>query len=273
VSSLVDPILPPSASAPGTDADTGLLPKPRDVVDSVQLLGTRVDLFPSADAVIERLAADPVDQHRHLCYVNAHSLNLAFRDIPYRQALGRADFVLNDGIGVQLAARMQSKRFPENLNGSDFTMRLLALAAERGWRVFLYGGRPGVADSAREQLMEEVPGLDIVGACDGYTADQASDVVASVRAADADLLIVALGQPNQELWLDQHLSETGCHLGVGVGAFLDFAAGLMPRAPQWMNRIGAEWLFRLVHEPRRLWSRYVVGNPTFLWRAWRTRRA
>jgi exopolysaccharide biosynthesis WecB/TagA/CpsF family protein len=236
----------------------------------MRVLNTWVDAM-SGQEVLAALSERPTDRARHLCYVNAHSLNLAYRDEAYQGALSRAHLVLNDGIGLELAARMRGRGFPENLNGSDFTLRLLSLAAEKGWRVYLYGGQPGVAATARERLCETIDGLKIVGVRDGYSELTEQEIVAGIRFARADLVIVALGQPQQELWLDRNLSATGCHLGVGVGAFLDFVSGRVVRAPRWMNRLGIEWLFRLVQEPGRLWRRYIVGNPLFLWRAWRLR--
>jgi len=238
----------------------------------LSVLGTSVDVL-LGDQVLSVLCTGPRHRPRHLCYVNAHSLNLAYGDDAYKTALARAHLVLNDGVGLDLAARMRGVRFPENLNGSDFTIRLLRLAAEQGWRVYLYGGRPGVAEGARERLCEEIAGLEIVGACDGYGDDSPAQIAARIREAEAEVLIVALGQPQQELWLDEHLASTGCHLGLGVGAFLDFMSGQVVRAPGWMNRLGVEWVFRLVQEPGRLWRRYIVGNPVFLWRAWRMRTA
>ena len=236
----------------------------------IRVLNTWVDVM-SCQEVLGAISTGSYGRTRHLCYVNAHSLNLAFRDDRYRAALRSADLVLNDGIGLDLAARMRGRRFPENLNGSDFTLRLLELAADKGWRVYLYGGQPGVAATVRERLSQTIEHLQVVGICDGYSPRSAEEIVEDIRAARADVVIVGLGQPLQELWLDAHLAGTGCHLGVGVGAFLDFISGRVARAPRWMNRFGIEWLFRLAHEPGRLWRRYIVGNPLFLWRAWRLR--
>lgn len=236
----------------------------------MRVLNTWVDVI-SGQEVLGAVSSGPRNRPRHLCYVNAHSLNLAFDHEEYRDALSRAALVLNDGIGLDLAARMRGRRFPENLNGSDFTVRLLELAADQGWRVYLYGGEAGVATTARDRLCETIDGLDIAGVCDGYCSRTEAEIVADIKASRADLVIVALGQPRQELWLDAHLAATGCHLGVGVGAFLDFVSGRVVRAPGWMNRLGIEWIFRLAQEPGRLWRRYVVGNPLFLWRAWRLR--
>jgi exopolysaccharide biosynthesis WecB/TagA/CpsF family protein len=236
----------------------------------LNVLRTSVDMA-SGDEVLSALRTAPSLRPRHLCYVNAHSLNLAYRDNEYHGVLSRADLVLNDGIGLQIAARMQGKRFSENLNGSDFTLRLLHLSAHEGWSVYLYGGQPGVAEAARDRLCASIDGLNIVGACHGYMREPDEAIARRIRRAGADVVIVALGQPAQELWLDNHLASTGCHLGLGVGAFLDFVSGRVVRAPGWMNRFGIEWMFRLVNEPGRLWRRYIVGNPVFLWRAWSLR--
>jgi len=236
----------------------------------IRVLNTWVDVM-SCEEVLGTLSTGSYGRACHLCYVNAHSLNLAFRDDRFGAALRSADLVLNDGIGLDLAAWMRGRRFPENLNGSDFTLRLLRLAADKGWRVYLYGGQPAVAATVRDRLSQTIEHLQVVGVCDGYTHKSNEEIVEDIRAARADVVIVALGQPRQELWLDAHLADTGCRLGVGVGAFLDFVSGRVPRAPHWMNRLGVEWLFRLTHEPGRLWRRYIVGNPLFLWRAWRLR--
>ena len=165
---------------------------------------------------------------------------------------------------------MRGLNFPDDLNGSDFTLRVLALAAKRDWGVFLYGGEGDVAQRAAEALHQRVPGVRIVGVQDGFSGER--DAVARrVRDSGADVVIVALGNPLQELWLNEWLPETGCRLGVGVGAFLDFVSGRVPRAPAWMHAIGLEWVYRLYREPRRLARRYVLGNPLFLYRAWRMR--
>jgi exopolysaccharide biosynthesis WecB/TagA/CpsF family protein len=240
--------------------------------ERIAVLGVNVDKL-TRDQVLSRLASWEDERPRMLAYVNAHTLNLAAREEDLREVLNRSDLVMNDGIGLSLAARMRGERFPENLNGSDFTVRLLQFGAERGWRVFLLGGEPGVAEAAAARLRERIAGLEIVDTCHGYTGESDELLVQRIRDARATLLIVAFGSPLQELWLARNLAASEARLGVGVGAFLDFSAGRVRRAPRWMNALGLEWCFRLSQEPRRLWRRYVVGNPVFLLRAWRDRRA
>ena len=224
----------------------------------------------SGAEILRRLEERPTNEPQQITYVNAHSMNLAQRNPEFRAALSRSAVVLNDGIGIGIAARMRGVRFPENLNGSDFTLRIISLASAHGWRVFLYGSHPGVAEAARTRLIAIEPRLQVAGVCDGYT-NRPERVLELIRNCGADLVVVALGQPAQEIWLAQNLNASGCHLGVGVGAFLDFTSGRIKRAPTWMSRAGIEWVFRLTLEPTRLWRRYVIGSPLFLWRAWRLR--
>ncbi len=237
----------------------------RPCVPTIRILGVPLAGIGPKVALtqIERLCAEATPAL--IAYANAHTLNLAARDPFYREVLRGAALILNDGAGVSLAARMHGRRFPANLNGSDFTPLLLGLAARKGWRVYFLGGRPGVAGEAARRLEQRIPGLVVAGTQHGFFLQEETEaVLARIRGAHADLLIVGMGNPFQELWLARHLPSTGARLGVGVGAFLDFAAGAVPRAPGWMNRCGVEWLFRLYQEPRRMWRRYVVGIPAFL---------
>ena len=250
--------------APNKDART---------IPAVPILGVSVCKLRGDQALraVDRLAADGSCQM--LAYVNAHTLNLAVHDQDLRGALNRSALVMNDGLGVSLAARMRGERFPENLNGSDFTVQLLKLSAARGWGVFLLGGEPGVAETAADHLRERIEHLRIVGTCHGFTGERDDLLARRVKDAGTEMLVVAFGSPRQETWIDHNLKATGALIGVGVGAFLDFSAGKVVRAPRWMNVLGIEWCFRLLQEPRRLWRRYIVGNPVFLLRAWRDRNS
>lgn len=205
-------------------------------------------------------------------HANAHTLNLAAADSSFKEVLGRADLILNDGKGVMLASRLLGDMFPADLNGNFFSPLLLQRAAERGWSVFFFGARPGVVERGAEAITARFPGLNVAGVQHGYLAPGEEDGLnARIRASGADVVLVGLGNPLQERWLDRNLEHTGARLGIGVGAFFDFQAGKMRRAPPWMNRVGLEWLYRLCREPRRMWKRYVLGNPLFLMRLLRSR--
>ncbi|MEA2476149.1 MAG: hypothetical protein QOC87_348 [Actinomycetota bacterium] len=234
-------------------------------VECIDVLGVPVArlTLAEAQAAVVRLHDAPGPA---LCaYVNAHSVNLAHRDEAYRAVLRSADLVLGDGAGIAIAARVQGDRLPANLNGSDFNPVILQEAASRGWPVFLLGARPGVAERAADALRGRIGALDIVGVHDGYFEDDHA-IVGGIKASGASVVMVAMGNPRQELWLRDHLAATGVRLGVGVGAFFDFSAGHVRRAPTWMNRMGIEWIYRLTQEPARMWRRYILGNPVFLWR-------
>jgi exopolysaccharide biosynthesis WecB/TagA/CpsF family protein len=241
---------------------------------SIEILGIPIACIDAPEALmeIERLQERP--SPALVAYVNAHSINLATQNPSYRDILVGADLNLNDGSGVALAARIHGRRFKENLNGSDFNGDILRLASRLGWSVYLLGAAGGVAERAARRLRSQIEDLNIVGTHPGYWHESAAnDVVAAIRASGADLVMVAMGNPRQEEWLAAHLESTGARVGVGVGAFFDFTAGTVPRAPAWMNRFGVEWMWRLAQEPRRLWRRYIVGNPLFLVRVVKSRVA
>ncbi|WP_411028166.1 sugar transferase [Shimia sp. FJ5] len=173
-----------------------------------------------------------------------------------------------DGIGVELAARMQGEQIAENLNGTDFTPRLLRQAAEWGLSVFLLGGKPGTARAASARLCLDIPGLQVAGTRDGYgDVARPLDVIEEINASGADIVLVAMGVPRQELWIDAHRQLIDAPLVLGVGALFDFLAGNVRRAPHWLRKRRMEWVWRLAMEPRRMAKRYLVGNATFLMRA------
>ncbi|MCP3801117.1 WecB/TagA/CpsF family glycosyltransferase [Allokutzneria sp. A3M-2-11 16] len=237
----------------------------RTDIPTVPILGVRVAKLTEQAALdeVKRLFEGP--SAAVVVYANAHSMNVACANTAYRRVLEDAALVLNDGSGLAIAARLQGDVFPANLNGTDFTPKILREAADRGAAVYLLGGEPGIGETAAEKLTAAIPGLKIAGTQHGFSPDVEA-VVGRIRASGAEVLIVAMGNPAQELWLDRYLTATGARLGVAVGAFLDFTAGKVERAPTWMRRAGVEWLYRLAQEPRRLFQRYVVGNPLFLGR-------
>ncbi|RJQ78017.1 glycosyltransferase [Pseudonocardiaceae bacterium YIM PH 21723] len=236
-------------------------------VPVLNVLGVDVAKLDRAGALEQAGRLLDADGAALLAYVNAHSLNLAYTDERYRTVLRDADLVLNDGSGLSLAAKAQQTTFPENLNGTDFSPAILELAAERGLSVYLLGGRPGIAQEAGDRLSARISGLKVAGSRDGFfTAGESAAVAEDIKASGAAVLLVGMGNPRQELWLAEHLAATGVRLGVAVGAFLDFSAGNVPRAPQWMRGAGIEWIYRLGREPRRLARRYLVGNPLFVYR-------
>lgn len=197
-------------------------------------------------------------------FLNAHNANVACSDPDFADVL--SDFlILPDGIGVDLAGRLlYGEPFPANLNGTDFIPALLD-TIDTPLKVGLLGARRRNADAAAEALSALAPQHSFVVIHDGYfTKQQDSMVLSRIGAVRPDILLVAMGVPRQEYWIHHHLTGRHCTMPIAVGALLDFLSGAVPRAPRWMRRLRLEWLFRMLIEPRRLWRRYVVGNPLFL---------
>ena len=205
---------------------------------------------------------------RTAAFVNAHCLNVAARDPIYRWALARADYLLPDGAGMQLAARMRGARFVANLNGTDLFTPLCRAAAERGLSIYFLGSAEGVARGAADKAQELAPGLAIAGARNGYFAGQEEDeVIADINATGARIVLVAMGVPKQDIWIARNRHRLDADLVLGVGAQFDFWSGRVPRAPAFMREAGLEWLMRLVVEPKRMARRYLVGNFEFMFGA------
>jgi alpha-1,3-mannosyltransferase len=201
-----------------------------------------------------------------IAFANAHTLNVAAESAEFRRAL-QASLVFNDGVGVDIASRLlYGSPFPENLNGTDFGPNYLRATRHR-YRIFLLGAKPGTAERAARRLASMCPQHEFVGCRHGHFDDgQIPELIDRIRQSKADVLLVAMGNPKQELFIEKHLAATGCSLGIGVGALFDFLAGNVPRAAPWVKRWRLEWGYRLAQEPRRLARRYLVGIPAFLTR-------
>lgn len=236
-------------------------------LSSRMISGVSVSSGPPDDCV--RAIGDRVQQGGgvRLAYVNTFTAYLLGKNAGY-QAVLRDFLLLNDGIGLDLVSLIKyGQRFGFNLNGTDFTPYYLKTTRHRH-RIYLLGGRPGIAVRAGAALRGIAPQHDYVGERHGYFGEaENAKVVADIRASGADVVIVALGNPQQEIWIADNLDQTGARLGIGVGALFDFLAEAVPRAPMWVRRIKLEWLYRLSLEPKRLWKRYMVFTPAIIMQA------
>jgi len=211
---------------------------------------------------------------RSLYFVNAHCFNVARTDEEFRSILNRADYVFPDGSGVRLACRMLGEELSANLNGTDLLPRLCEMAVADDIALYLLGAKPEIAERMKANLEARYPGLRIVGTQHGYfdRETESDAVVESINASGADVVLVAFGVPMQEKWVHANREALAAPLVLGVGGLLDFYSGNIKRAPAWVRALGLEWVFRLLMEPRRMWRRYIVGNPLFVYRVWRWRR-
>jgi N-acetylglucosaminyldiphosphoundecaprenol N-acetyl-beta-D-mannosaminyltransferase len=207
---------------------------------------------------------------RQMAFVNPDCLNIAWGHAEYRRALRDAERVLPDGIGIHIGCRMRGQMLRENVNGTDLFPLLCEAAANTGHSLYLLGARPGIAAAAAEQMQQRFPALKIAGTRAGYfaAADEPA-VIDAINASGADILLVAFGAPRQDLWIAANRARLEVGIAFGVGGLLDFYSGRIRRAPLWLRELGLEWVYRLLQEPGRMWRRYVIGNPLFLFRVWR----
>ena len=189
-------------------------------------------------------------------------------DAEFRRIYRSASLALCDSTPVLWASYFLGLPLPERVAGSDLVPRLCALAAQKGWRLFLLGGDPGVAEAATARLHSIHPQMKPVGFYSppfGFEKDQSEmdKSVRTVAAHDPEIILVALGAPKQEKWAIGAMPHLGAKVYLGVGASLDFIAGTRSRAPRWMRVSGLEWFYRFIQEPGRLWRRYFIKDPLF----------
>jgi len=233
---------------------------------SIDVLGVRVD-DATYDLVLEQVDAFVARGSPHqIVTLNPEMLVCAHDDVAFRQVLNGGDLNVADGVGVMLAARVLGHRLSQRVTGSDGIYRLAAHCAGRGYRLYLLGGEPGVAEQAAGRLAAAYPGLQIAGTYAGSPRPKdEDDVVARVRAAAPHLLLVAYGVPAEEQWIARNRRRLGVPVMIGVGGAFDFVAGVTRRAPAWMRRAGLEWLHRLLHWRRQLALLRFVGLVLARW--------
>jgi N-acetylglucosaminyldiphosphoundecaprenol N-acetyl-beta-D-mannosaminyltransferase len=206
--------------------------------------------------------------HQYVCVTGVHGIMESQRDPRLRDAHNRSGLTTPDGMPLVWAGRAAGARHMERVYGPDLMLSLCDLARARGFSSFFYGGRPGVANRLARRLQGLYPGLRVAGTysppfCEPSAAED-EGIVRLINETKPDVVWVGLGTPKQELWMAAHTARLDASVLIGVGAAFDIHAGLSPQAPGWMQRSGLEWAFRLAHEPRRLWRRYLYNNPRFL---------
>jgi N-acetylglucosaminyldiphosphoundecaprenol N-acetyl-beta-D-mannosaminyltransferase len=208
------------------------------------------------------------DERHRVMYVNAHVVNQSRAMPALATALESADLVYCDGYGVRLAARTLDLPVPHRMTGADWVWGLAALCETENKSLYLLGADPTLARSAADRLRRWYPRLRIAGSHHGYAgldSPQNERVIEDINAADPDIVLVGMGTPKQELWIDRYADRVDADVLWTVGALFDYIAGRVPRAPRWLADNGLEWIFRLAIEPHRMWRRYLLGNPAFLW--------
>ena len=205
-----------------------------------------------------------------MCTVNPEFIMTAQQDAEFKRILNHSALNLPDGIGVVWAARRSGHPLRERVAGSDLVNLIVDRAQSTGWRIFLLGAAEGVAEQAAIILRARYPQANIVDTYAGSPRpEDEAGIAVRIRASEADMLLVAYGAPQQDQWIDRNIERAGVAVAIGIGGSLDYIVGIQKRAPRWMQRIGLEWLYRLVREPWR-WRRQLA-LPKFAWRVLQSR--
>ena len=242
----------------------------------VNVLGVKVDPLTVEDLHAEIWRLVRGSKRALVLNANANCLNLCHEDPALRDFLNRAQIVLCDGVGVMLAARILGGRIPERITYADWAWQLAAFAAAQGFSLYFLGARPGVAEEAARRLRQRYPKLRIAGAHHGYFdysvgSPDNEAVLQEINASSPDILLIGLGMPLQEYWLMENQHNLNAGVVLTGGAVFDYVSGRLRRGPRLLTESGFEWLARLLIEPRRLWHRYIIGNPLFLLRVLKQR--
>jgi N-acetylglucosaminyldiphosphoundecaprenol N-acetyl-beta-D-mannosaminyltransferase len=217
--------------------------------------------------VLERFIAER--RPRQICLANAYTVALAQSDKDVQDLLKRSDLVLADGMSIVWGARWIGVDIPCRVAGPDLMAQLCERSAEKGYRIYLLGTSEENLADLKAELLRRWPRLQVVGThspsmSDRFTPTENSEILERIRQATPDVLFVGMSCPKQERWIAENLNAIAAPVSLGVGAAFNFLSGSIPRAPQTLQNLGLEWLYRLYREPRRLWRRYLLGNAVFL---------
>ncbi len=235
------------------------------MADRVSFLNTHFDRMSLSEAIELLLGRILKRQGGRVYYGNAHTMVTAAKNPALTEALERSDLLLADGSGVRWGSALLRTPLIYNLNGTDLVPSLCKNGAAKGLSIYLLGAKPGVAEKAAANLKKAYPGLVIAGTQHGYFSEtETPQVLEAIRRTRPQLLLVAIGVPRQEIWIDRYATQLPGITCMGVGGLFDFVAERVARAPYLIRAIGMEWLWRLAMEPNRLWRRYIIGNLVFL---------
>jgi N-acetylglucosaminyldiphosphoundecaprenol N-acetyl-beta-D-mannosaminyltransferase len=252
----------------GADRAAGALTLHDDGISIFRVLGTPVSIV-SMDRILKLFEHEwiPHRRDRYIVLRDVHGVMRARSDAKLRKAHEASDLTAPDGMPLVWIAKLAGINGITRVAGSDLLSAVCERGVALGWRHYFLGGAPGIAERAIQQLTEKHPGISIVGlSCPPFkplSVEEDEIICATIRSARPDFVWVGLGTPKQEIWMHEHRGQCGGATLLGVGAAFDFHAGVISRAPKWMQRYGLEWLHRLMQEPKRLWTRYLVLAPMF----------
>lgn len=205
--------------------------------------------------------------------INALKVNLMNEDAELRKIVNACPLINADGTSILWAAKKLGVPLNERVAGIDLFLNLVKVAADKGYKIYLFGAKEEVVQKVKNVFLKQYPSLKIVGVRNGYFTDEdEAQIVADMAASAADMMFVAFSSPKKEYWINKYLNELRIPFVMGVGGSFDVVAGVTNRAPKWMQDHGLEWFFRFIQEPRRLWNRYIVGNWKFVRYTYKTKK-
>ena len=235
----------------------------------VDVLGVGISVTSMDDAVARITSWIENGERQYVCCTPVSGVMASQEDEVLPRIYEESGLTAPDGMPLVWAGRFAGAREISRVYGPDLMERVCALAAQRGWRSFLYGGEPGVPEELRDRLIERFPGLQVVGTYSPpfrpLTEGESEEVTRLINESGAELVWVGISTPKQDVWMAEHAGRLDPPVVlVGVGAAFDIHSGRTKRPPRWMGPLGLYWLYRLLQEPRRLWRRYLIGNLSFI---------
>lgn len=240
----------------------------------VKLFETSFDNITTKD-VLNKISSSIEKKVQHtIFFINADCLNKTYKNKSYQEDLNAADTILADGSGVNLACKIINTPLKQNLNGTDLLPNICRLSLEKSYKIFLLGASSGVAKTMSKKLKEQYPNLQIVGTHHGFINNaNKTKVLDYINKTQADILFVAMGAPIQEKFIIENKKHLDAKVLIAVGGLFDFYSNRIKRAPMYLRELGLEWIYRMIQEPKRMWKRYILGNPLFIYRTYKFKRS
>lgn len=235
--------------------------------DTITILGVPIDRVTtnSVGEITEKLIQESNKSCKMIFAPNVEFIMRAQKDEEFFNILKQSSLSTPDSIGVIIGAKLQKKFFPERIPGQAYFRKVIELSNEKGYSIYLLGGEPGIAKKAKENLLKLYPNVNIVGFHDGYFDEKGEkEVINEINKLQPNVLFVALGAPKQEKWIAKHRHELKVDVAAGQGGTYDYEAGKIKRAPKWVQKIGIEWLWRLIRQPKRIIRQSVL--PVYLFK-------
>lgn len=238
--------------------------------DKISILGVQVHRVNMEDSIklFKKFISD--NGKHQICVPNVYTTILMQNDEELKKIHNSCSLAIPDGMPLVWVSKLYGKPIPERISGSDLFQKFAEVAAQRGYKFFFLGATPETIKKMTMKMKEEYPSLKIVGIYSPpfmkeFSEEENQKMIEIINKTKPDVLWLGLTAPKQEKWIGRNLHLLEVSVAVGVGAAFDFIAGKVKRAPDWMQKIGLEWFYRLRQEPKRLWKRYLIGNTIFIW--------